>query len=61
MSKNVQAVLWAMVAAAVAAFGQELAAGNVPMPQELRWLVPIIVATISATSPYLKRQAGQDQ
>ncbi len=47
-------MFWAVVAAAVAAFGQELAAGNVPMPTDWKWVIPIVVMGISAMSPYLK-------
>ncbi len=55
MSKNEQAIFWAVIAALVASFGQELAAGNVPIPTEARWVIPIIVAGISALSPYFRR------
>lgn len=51
---NGWAMFWAVVAAAVAAFGQELAAGNVPMPTDWKWVIPIVVMGISAMSPYLK-------
>jgi len=55
VSKNKQAILWAVAAAIVAQFGMELSAGNVPVPAQLRWVIPLIVAGISAFSPYLKR------
>ena len=51
---NGWALIWALVAALLAAFGQELALGNVPLPASMAWLIPIIVAGISAMSPYLK-------
>ena len=53
------AVVWALVAAGLTQFGMELAAGNVPLPQEVRWLVPILVAVISALSPYVLSRRGE--
>ena len=57
MSKNERAIMWAVVAAMVTTFGQELAAGRVPLPEELRWVIPVVVAGISALSPYLKLES----
>jgi len=55
MSKNTQAILWAVVAAMVAQLGMELSAGNVPIPAQAKWVIPLLVAGISAFSPYFKR------
>lgn len=59
---NGWAIIWAVAAAMLASFGQELAAGRVPISPEWRWLVPILVMGISAMSPYLKRvPPGDDE
>ena len=48
------AVLWAAVHAALVVLVAGLADGSVPVPDEAKWIVPVIVAAITATSPYLK-------
>lgn len=50
---NGWAVFWAVAAGMVATFGQELAAGRVPLPDDWRWVTPVLVAGIAALSPYI--------
>lgn len=54
---NSIAVLFAALNALLVAFGQELTAGKVPIPDEWRWAVPLLVAVITAVSPYIKVNA----
>ena len=39
----------------LAQFAVELGAGNVPIPMEWRWVVPIAVAMLTATTALLPR------
>jgi len=57
---NRYALLWAVAAALITGFGQELAAGHVPIPTEWRWAIPIVIMAIAATSPYLRMEAEDD-
>lgn len=55
MEKNTQAILYAAINAMLVAFAAQLQAGEVPLPKEIVWTVPLVVAVITAISPYFKR------
>lgn len=55
---NIWAIIGAVVVAAVSAFGVLLAQGTVPLPSNIVWLSPVLIAAITALvavlSPQLK-------
>lgn len=54
MSKNWQAAAYAVLNALLVGFAMQLEKGEVPLPKELAWVVPLIVLAITAMSPYVK-------
>ena len=56
MSKNTQAVLWAVVNAGFMALAVAVANGEVAQfPKALLWIFPVVTAMLTAFSPYIKK------
>ena len=54
-SLNKQAVIWSAIVLALGTFGQQVAAGAVPIPPEWAWVVPVVLAFINALAPNVRR------
>lgn len=53
-------MLLGILAAVIAAFGVELGNGNVPIPPDQAWLVPILSAAIVAVTAAIRKVTGED-
>lgn len=62
MSKSNAALygLLTVLNAGLAQFALELGAGNVPVPPEWRWVVPIAVAALTSATALLPRMGKSD-
>jgi len=56
MSKNTQAILWAVINAGFMALAVAVANDEVSQfPKALLWIFPVITAMLTAFSPYIKK------
>lgn len=63
MSKSTASALYSLLgilAAIIAAFGVELGKGNVPLPPDLAWTVPILSAAIVAVTAAIRKVTGEE-
>ena len=54
MNKDAIAAFCAFLNAVLVVLAVQLEAGNVPIPQEWGWAIPMLVAGITAFSPWVK-------
>lgn len=63
MSKSTASLIYTLLgvlAAIITAFGVELGKGNVPLPPDYAWLVPILSAAIVAVTAAIRKVTGEE-
>ncbi len=51
---NVLSIAISVIAAGVTVLAVQLSQGNVPVPSEWKWAIPVVVAMLTALAPQLK-------